>query len=275
LSAPSESLFKTGDLVAGIVRRPDPVPCESCAAGEWDMCKNGRYTERGIKERDGFCSERYRIEPEFAIRVDASLGDLGVLVEPASVVAKAWQQIERIGQRAFFKPRSVLITGAGPIGLLAALMARQRGLEVHVVDKTESGLKPELVKALGATYSTSLDPAQRFDIALECTGVGTLALDLMSFAGPDSVICLTGVSSGGREISIDIGSLNRSLVLENAVVFGTVNARRTHYETAAKSLLNADKDWLSRLITRRVPLERWGEALAKSPQDVKIVVVPK
>ena len=52
-----------GDLVVGIVRRPDPVPCPNCAVGEWDMCRNGQYTERGIKQIDGFMSEHWRIEP--------------------------------------------------------------------------------------------------------------------------------------------------------------------------------------------------------------------
>ena len=91
--------FAAGDLVVGIVRRPDPVPCPACAAGEWDMCRNGRYTERGIKGLHGFGAERFRIEPEFAVKVDPALGALGVLLEPASVVAKAWDHIERIGRR--------------------------------------------------------------------------------------------------------------------------------------------------------------------------------
>ena len=86
-----------GDLVVGIVRRPDPVPCACCARGEWDFCRNGRYTERGIKELDGYGSERWRVEPEFAVRLDPDLEDVGVLLEPTSVVAKAWEQIERIG----------------------------------------------------------------------------------------------------------------------------------------------------------------------------------
>src|SRR5512136_846098 len=144
--------LKKGDLVVGIVRRPDPVPCPNCAVGEWDMCRNGRYTERGIKEIDGFMSERWRIEPEYAMKVDPSLGLLGVLLEPATVVTKAWEQIAAVGQRAFWEPRTVLVTGAGPIGLLAALVGRQRGLEVHVLDRVEKGSKPELVRQLGATY---------------------------------------------------------------------------------------------------------------------------
>ena len=115
------------------------------------MCRNGQYTERGIKQRDGYASERYRIEPKFAVKVDPKLGRHGVLLEPASVLAKAWDQIDRIGSRSHWEPRRALIIGAGPIGLLAALMGRRRGLEVHVLDRVTSGPKPGLVESLGAT----------------------------------------------------------------------------------------------------------------------------
>jgi threonine dehydrogenase-like Zn-dependent dehydrogenase len=86
IQAPAGSPLKAGDLVVGIVRRPDPVPCPACAAGEWDMCRNGQYTERGIKQRHGYGAERWLIEPDFAIKVDPALGLLGVLLEPTSVV---------------------------------------------------------------------------------------------------------------------------------------------------------------------------------------------
>ncbi len=104
--------FKKGDLVVGIVRRPDPVPCPNCAVGEWDMCRNGLYTERGIKQIHGFMSERWRIEPEYAIKVDPSLGLLGVLLEPTTVVTKALEQVGIIGRRSYWEPRTVLVTGA-------------------------------------------------------------------------------------------------------------------------------------------------------------------
>ena len=54
--APADSGFAAGDLVVGVVRRPDPVPCGACARGEFDMCRNGEYTERGIKQINGFGS---------------------------------------------------------------------------------------------------------------------------------------------------------------------------------------------------------------------------
>ena len=120
VEAPAGSGFEPGQLVVGVVRRPDPVPCDHCAVGEWDMCRNDLYTESGIKQRHGYAQEWYTLEPGFAVPVDEALGDLGVLVEPASVVAKAGAHAVHFLQRSEVAPRTALITGAGPIGLLAA-----------------------------------------------------------------------------------------------------------------------------------------------------------
>src|SRR5258706_583425 len=223
ISAPPDSDFAIGDMVVGMVARPDPVPCVNCAVGEWDMCRNGLYTERGIKQADGFCAERWRSDPGFAIKVTPVLGLAAVLLEPASVLAKAWEHIERIGRRARWAPERVVITGAGPVGLMAALMGVQRGLEVHVMDRNESGPKPALVRELGASY--------------------------------------------------DVAKLNQSMVLENRVVFGTVNANLRHYLAAADALSHASRAWLDKLITRRVGLKNWHEAYEKRLGDVKTVLL--
>ncbi|MFC4104756.1 glucose 1-dehydrogenase [Micromonospora zhanjiangensis] len=273
LEDPSGKL-EPGDLVAGIVRHPDPVPCPNCAVDEWDMCRNGQYTEHGIKGLPGFARDRWRIEPKYAVRLDPSLGEVGVLLEPTSVVAKAWDHIDRIGARATWEPRTALVTGAGPIGLLAALLAVQHGLTVHVLDRATEGRKPELVRALGATYHNGtvadldLDP----DVLLECTGAPPVVLDAMCEVGPNGIVCLTGVSSGGRTIDFDAGALNRALVLENNVVFGSVNANRRHWELAARALNEADPDWLASMITRRVPVEEYADAYAPTGDDIKVVV---
>jgi threonine dehydrogenase-like Zn-dependent dehydrogenase len=271
--APEGSGFAPGDLVVGIVRRPDPVPCRSCGLGEWDFCQNGRYTERGIKALDGYGSERWRLEPEFAVKLDPGLGLRGVLMEPTSVVAKAWEQIDRIVARATPRPERVLVTGAGPIGLLAALLSVQRGYETTVLDRVDSGPKPGLVRDLGATYhqggTTDLGPP---DVILECTGAPALVLDAMTATRPNGITCLTGVSTGGRTLPVDPGELNRQIVLENDVVFGSVNANRRHYEAAAEALDRADAGWLDRVVSRRVPLADWPQALERTPEDVKVVV---
>jgi threonine dehydrogenase-like Zn-dependent dehydrogenase len=275
-SAPEGSGFRPGDLLVGIVRRPDPVPCRYCAVGEWDMCANGRYTERGIKERDGYASERFRIEPDFAVAVDSALGELAVLVEPASVVAKAWDHAIRIGSRSrAWHPRSALVTGAGPIGLLAALRGRQLGLGVHVFDRVTSGPKPQLVRDLGAVYHGGELPALEVlapDVILECTGATPVIADVINRSAASGILCLTGVSSGGHTIDLDLGQINRQIVLENDVVFGSVNANRSHYEAAAESLAKADRAWLSRLISRRVALTDWHQAFERQPDDVKVVL---
>lgn len=212
--APVGSGFAKGELVAGIVRRPDPVPCPHCAIGEWDLCSNGRYTERGIKQRDGYAAEIVRLEPAFAVRVDAALGTAGVLTEPASVVAKAWAEIDCFASRsAADVKRSVLVTGAGPMGLLAALMGVQRQHDITVYDHAESGPKPDPVRDLGAGYrSPSAHPLRdgdRFDVILD--------------AGVDA-------------------------------------------------LARADRAWLERLISRRVPLDDWPRAFERQPGDVKAVL---
>jgi threonine dehydrogenase-like Zn-dependent dehydrogenase len=270
---PSGALRK-GDLVVGIVRRPDPVPCPSCAVGEWDMCRNGRYTERGIKEIDGFMSERWRIEPEYAMKVDRSLGLLGVLLEPTTVVTKAWEQVAAVGQRAFWDPRTVLVTGAGPIGLLAALVGKQHGLEVHVLDRVESGPKPDLVRALGAMYHTGTVGNVGFepDVIVECTGVGQVIADAIQAVAPGGVVCLTGVGSGGRTLGLPTADVASNVVLRNNVVVGSVNANKRHWYKAGQVLARADPSWLARLVTRREPSEQFMRALERQPEDIKVVV---
>jgi len=272
--APQDSDFTAGNHIVGIVRQPDPVPCAACANGEWDMCRNGLYTEHGIKKRNGFGAERWRIDPEFAVKVDPALGILGVLLEPTSVVAKAWNHCDRVWRLKSAPSRKLLVTGAGPIGLLGALLGKQRGYEVHVYDHNVTGPKPELARALGATYHSgelgelsTLAP----DIVMECTGAPDVITAMMSHVATDSVVCLAGVGAPARR-EFDIGAFNRTMVLNNGTVFGTVNANRQHYAAAADALARADHDWLARLITRRVPLKNFAEALAKQKGDIKVVV---
>jgi threonine dehydrogenase-like Zn-dependent dehydrogenase len=271
-----DGAFAPGDLVVGIVRHPDPVPCAACAAGEWDMCLNGLYTEHGIKERHGFGAERFRLDPAFAIKVEPSLGLLGVLIEPTSIVAKAWDHVERMGRRSpSWTPRTLLVTGAGPIGLLAAMLGVQRGFEVHVFDRNDEGPKPALVRDLGGTYHTGEITAIHdlsADVVMECTGATPVIEAAFDLCAPSGIVCLVGVPAAGHKTEFDIGGFNRTLVLKNEIVFGTVNANRAHYEAAAAALAQTDRPWLERLISRRVPLVRWQEALVHRKTDIKVII---
>ena len=268
------SSFKKGDLVVGIVRRPDPVPCPNCAVGEWDMCRNGRYTERGIKEIHGFMSERWRIEPEYAIKVDPTLGILGVLLEPTTVITKALEQVAVIGRRSFWEPKTLLVTGAGPIGLLAALAAKMFGLEVHVLDRVETGTKPELVRALGATYHSGPVGGIGFepDAIIECTGVGQVIADSIQAIGSSGIVCLTGVGHGGVVTTAACADIAAAAVLKNTVIVGSVNANKRHWYKAGNLLARADRDWLRRLITRRETPANFAQALERRPGDIKVVL---
>jgi threonine dehydrogenase-like Zn-dependent dehydrogenase len=262
--------FAVGDLVAGVVRRS--CGCPACESDQWDMCLTGEFEELGIRRADGYGATAWRADPRFLVGLPAGLGDLGVLLEPTSVVAKAWDQVQRIGARAYWDPQSVLITGAGPIGLLAALMGVQQGLDVHVLDRMTSGIKPSLVTDLGATYHATM-PDVKPQVVIECTGAEELIGQVVSAAAPNAVICLAGISVGRAELqqAETVIPQNR-VVLQNQVLFGTVNAGRRHHDQAAAALAAADQEWLGRLITRRVAMGDWVSALTRSDDDVKTVI---
>ncbi len=274
---PKGAAFAEGDLVVGVVRRPDPVPCGACARGEFDMCRNGQYTERGIKQADGYASEQWTVEADYAVKLDTRLAEVGMLMEPTTIVAKAWEQVDRIGNRAWFEPKSVLVTGAGPVGLLAAMIGAQRGLDVHVLDQVTKGPKPQRVHELGATYHhsdiDSVTARVRPDVVIEATGVTDLIFGAMAGTATYGIVCLTGVSAVGQDLRLDGGALNRDIVLGNDAVVGSVNANLRHYALAADALAAADLDWLGRLVSRRVPLADFAAAFEPQDDDVKVAIM--
>ncbi|TMB67336.1 MAG: hypothetical protein E6J43_08745 [Chloroflexi bacterium] len=273
-----------GDWVVAIVRRPDPVPCPNCAVGEWDMCLNGLYSERGIKGLHGFLAEYYVEQPRYLVKLPDELTSVGVLLEPLTIAEKALDQIERIQSRLVWQPDRAVVLGAGPVGLLAALALRLRELEVYVYDRAEPGLKSELVEAMGAHYIWAekrrldhklADEIGPIDVIFEATGYSPLAFDAMDTVAPNGIVCLSGVSGGGRTVQVSADHLNLELVLGNRVVFGTVNANRRHFEAGVQHLSEIEARWpglLSRIITTRLPMNRFAEALQRQPGNVKAVV---
>ena len=246
----------------------------ACAAGEWDMCRTDSFGERGIVRLHGYGSEHWRVEPDFAVPILPGLGELGVLLEPASVLAKAWDQVDQISRRAFFLRGRALVTGAGPIGLMACLLGAQRGYEMHVVDLAQAGPKRDLVEDLGARYHSgdAADIDVDVDVVIECTGLGAVGRSAARRLASGGIMCLTGIMNLDPLLDVDATTLNRHMVLRNQVLFGTVNAGRRHWEQAAEALAAADPAWLGGLITRRVPLTSWTKALDRHPEDIKVVV---
>jgi glucose 1-dehydrogenase len=89
---------------------------------------------------------------------------------------------------------------------------------------------------------------------------------------PGGVACITGMPAPGQHLELDGGDLNRRMVQNNNVVFGSINANRRHWEQAASALGAAELGWLERIITRRVPLTMAVDALVPAEDDVKVVV---
>jgi threonine dehydrogenase-like Zn-dependent dehydrogenase len=138
----------------------------------------------------------------------------------------------------------------------------------------ESGPKPDLVRALGATYHSGSVTSVGFepDVIVECTGVGQVIGDSVKSVAAGGVVCLTGVGSGGRTVGLNTADVASSVVLRNNVVVGSVNANKRHWYRAGQVLAKADPAWLARLVTRREPPDQFKQALQRQPDDIKVVV---
>jgi threonine dehydrogenase-like Zn-dependent dehydrogenase len=278
--------LKPGDLVVAMVRRPCPHPeCRACRAGRPDFCVTGDYTERGIKGADGFLTD-YVVEDEaFLVKVPRALADVGVLVEPLSVVTKAADQAEAICTRMSFDPgpQRGLVLGAGPIGLLGAMVLVADGLETVVYSRdSQESVPAELVRSLGARYvSSTLNPIEslregwgEFDMVLEAVGFAPLMMAATQMLRPNGVLALTGVPPETAIVEVNAGRALRNLVLRNEVVFGTVNAGRRDHLSAIHHLeqfMVLFPESVRKLITHCVSLDEVPQIL-KQKRGIKNVV---
>jgi glucose 1-dehydrogenase len=254
---------KPGDFVVSTVRRPCGY-CYNCAHGENDMCTSGQYEERGIVRRHGFMAEYYVESPRWLNRIPKAAAEIGVLLEPLSVVEKGIEQAFRLQERLQWRPKTALVLGAGPVGLLAASVLRIRGLETHVAARNPAtDARAALVSKMGAVYhgvaNTPLSDLQKemppIDLALEATGAASVVFAAMQMLGPNGVLCLLSVTGGAHEAQEPIDQINQRLVLHNQVVFGSVNANPRHFRIGVKDLAAIEKQWprlLADLITTRL-----------------------
>ncbi len=277
--------LRHGDLVVATVRRPGE--CLNCRIGESDMCRDGDYTERGIRGAHGFMADYYVDRPEFLVRLPPAFRAVGVLLEPLSIAEKAVVQSFAVQRRLRWEPKRALVLGAGPIGLLAALVLRTlRGLEVTVVGREvleASAPKHEIVRRIGARYVSTLavpvlELPRRFgavDLIIEATGHPQVALDAAQILGRNGVLCLLGIPGRDETALLPAARLIRGLVLGNQVVLGSVNASRRYFDLGIQHLGEFERRWpglLPRLITRRLPLEDFREALESRHENIKVVL---
>jgi threonine dehydrogenase-like Zn-dependent dehydrogenase len=130
------------------------------------------------------------------------------------------------------------------------------------------------VKALGATYHSGsiLNIGFEPDAIIECTGVGMVISESIRQIGANGIVCLTGIGHGGASASTSIADVAAAAVLKNNVVVGSVNANKRHWYKAAQYLARADRNWLSRLITRIEKPEDFKKALERTPDDIKVII---
>lgn len=279
VSASQSADFAVGDLVVLTVRRPCGLPsCAPCARGESDLCVTDRYSERGIRGAHGFLTSLVVDSAEFAVRVDPSLRQVGVLLEPLTIVEKSLAAAaavqRRVGWSSLGSASRALVVGAGPVGLLAAALLLLRGVETHVVDLLPpSSPRARLALALGAACHPGR-PSLTFDLVFEATGSPSAAWPALESLAPNGVLILVGLA-GEAPLSVDGADLMRRLVGSNRAVLGAINANRSHFRMAAADLAALARRWPSELegmISRR-PFSEAPELLAGPVGDqVKTVL---
>jgi threonine dehydrogenase-like Zn-dependent dehydrogenase len=275
--------FNKGDLVVATVRRPGG--CINCSAGESDMCLDGVYTERGIRKAHGYMAEYYADVPDFLVKIPEEHEAIAVMLEPLSVVEKPVFQAFKMQERMVWQPQRALITGAGTIGLLGALLLRAvHDMEVHVVSREpHDSFRAQWLESIGAIYHTTdeIEIARagetlgRLDLIVEATGVPQVIFAAMQSIGRNGVLALLGISGGNRELNVPGAQINLQLVLGNEMIFGSVNANRRYFEMGVKHFAVFEQRWpgaMQKLITRRVPFSDYQSALDRRPEDIKTVL---
>lgn len=275
--------FKKGDYVVATVRRPCGI-CINCANGESDMCLTGMFKERGIAGLHGFMAEYYKESPDFLVKVPLEFKEIGVFLEPLSIVEKAMHQVFKIQNRMKWNPRNALVLGAGSIGLLATMLLREKGLTTYTVARSPKGcLKSNIAKICGSTYidvneTCLLGLKQKIgniDIIIEATGSSKVAFDAMQVLATNGVLCLTSITGGNSRLGISADKINLDMVLGNKLIFGTVNANRKHFEMGITHFQTFQSLWpglLKKMITRRCALQDFKEGLDRKREDIKTVL---
>lgn len=282
---PNVTELKPGDYVSATVRRPGKSLYD--LIGHYDMTTDDTYYERGINLLHGFLTEFVVDQPEYLVKVPPGLAEIGVLMEPMSIIQKGIVQAHEIQRRLrLWHPRKAAVTGSGAIGLLATLGLRLKGIDVTVFSRTPGpNLKSQLTEALGARYVSlqekSLKDAARefgpFDIVFEATGSSRVAFQSMEVLNKNGILILTSITGGKSSFEIPADEINLRFVLDNKVMFGTVNAHREYFELGVKDFAHAEAQyagWLSKLLTNPIRgLDNYKEMMRQLTEDKRAVKV--
>jgi threonine dehydrogenase-like Zn-dependent dehydrogenase len=229
-----------GDWVVPTVRRSCKPACSSCARGRRDLCITGNYTERGIFGLHGYFTERAVDQEEDLVRVPLKLVDFGVLIEPLSVAEKAIMRALAVHEG---EPRTALVLGLGPIGMLAAMALKVRGyaVRVHSVEPADHP-RVALLKLQDIPYEPALDGSA--DIVIEATGSTEAALAALQRMPPLGVMVVLGAPDGAGLVPF------LRMIVNNQTVIGSVNASGDAFRAAVDDLARFDRRALGMLISR-------------------------
>lgn len=279
--------LEPGDYVVPTVRRPGNSLYDKI--GQYDMTTDDVYYERGINLRHGYLTEYFVDEPEYIVKVPKELRQVGVLLEPTSVIEKGIIQAYEIQRRLkIWRPKRAAVLGAGTIGLLAAMSLLMRGLEVTAFGRRLAPYKnSDLLSEIGVRYISTTEISLKdaaaaygpFDLMFEATGSAPVVFDAMEHLGKNGVLILSSVTGGGREIQVPADMINLGFVLGNKVMVGTVNANRDYFEAGVYDLSRAELQfpgWLSKLLTHPVEgLENYKQMiqlLTEAKDAIKVFV---
>ncbi|WMJ73721.1 glucose 1-dehydrogenase [Cytophagaceae bacterium ABcell3] len=280
--------LKKGDYVVPIVRRPGSSFYDKIDL--YDMTTDKTFYERGISKRHGFLTEYFVEEPDYLVRVPENYGKLSVLLEPASIIEKGYEQMMEAQRRMkIWRPQKAIVMGLGPLGLLAAWKLRLEGIEVLGFDRKEKPFKRALLEEIGGKYYASEDtPLSEVckkegyaDIVIEATGVPNVLVEAAQAVATNGVLMLTSITPGNEKQEVPLSTINMEFVLGNKLMFGTVNSNREHFEMAKKDIgYSKDKfpGWLEKIITHEFSsIEKYEEAMdilmnASQKQAIKVIL---
>ncbi len=262
------STYDEGQLVAPTVRRPQ-CGCRYAEAGRPDYCPPNHHVERGIKQADGFCSDYFAEDDEYLVPVPDALEELGVLIEPLSVVEKGLEDAataqDRLGDR--YEPETGLVLGAGTLGLLATMRMEHQGMDVYTVDRVDADhVKAQLCDDIGATYvdgrETDLRELPAPDLAVEATGASAQLPEAMRHLAPDGALVAFGIPQDPERVDeVATGDLHMETVVKNKLLVGAVNSSVPHFEQAVNDLATFQDQYpADRMIDVQAGLDNWEAA---------------
>jgi threonine dehydrogenase-like Zn-dependent dehydrogenase len=258
--------FQKGDFVVATVRRPCGTSIYD-KIGTQDFTTDTEYYEHGISRLHGFMAEFYVESADFLVKIPPAIAEIGVLLEPLSIIEKGLKQAADIQERLkIWHPKTAAVLGTGNVGLLTVMALRLRGYEVHGFgkQKRDGYLNAELCEAISATYDStdeisvadSVKKYGEYDLIFECTGYSPIIFDAMQSLNENGILILSSVTGGERKTdAVPSDKINQMFVLGNRAMVGTVNANREHFEMGVRDLALCEAmyaGWLARMMTHKV-----------------------